>query len=149
DAVERDGDALRGADRRRDDEQVRARGADVAHELGDDLQRRLVARLARLRQAVPPFELDRAQIAQIAAHARLRRGIVLGAQQLDELSLTLDRMRFEQASNGSPALLLIDSSARHWRVGGVNKLAHIVHTMRKSARAIFARFLAYSRGAAA
>ena len=136
DVVESDRDALRRADLGHDHEQVRPRGADLAHELGDDLQRLRVANLGRLRQAVAVLHLRRAEIPEIPAHARLRGRKTFLAQQLHELGLAFDRVVLEQAGNSLTPLVLFEGSARHGK-RAMNKIAHIIRHMRKCARGGF------------
>src|SRR6185503_8184945 len=107
--------ALSCANRRDDHEQVRSRGANIAHELGDYLQLFLVASLGRLRERVAVLELRRAEIAQISADTRLRREVPFRAQQLDKLGLSIHRAFCEQASNSSTPLVLFEGCTWHWR----------------------------------
>lgn len=137
DPIERDGDALSGPDRGADDEQVRARRADIAHKLGNAVQHLVVAAERPLRQAVAVFQFRRPEVAQIAADARLRRDETFRAQQRHQLRLSADLMGLEQTRNGAPALVLLCGSAGHRGRRAARINLRIVYRPRANMQAVF------------
>src|SRR5690606_20296179 len=105
-------------------EQVRSRGAGVPDEVGDALEQLRVAVQRPFRQSVTVLQLRRAEIPEVTADARLRRHEPLRTQQLDQLRLAADLVRYEQPDDGPPALVLLGGGTRHRR-GALNKIAHI------------------------
>jgi len=105
-AIERERNALCRTDGGSNDQQVRAGGADLAQQ-GSDFGHLPVARLIDTREFVSPGCFDSAELAKIAAYARLRGDKPLGNQGIHDELLRSGRALAQQLPYCISALCLI------------------------------------------
>jgi hypothetical protein len=97
---------LRGADRGADDRQVRPRRRPA----GDEARQRaeIGGRAAEvLRRKVSFADLGDAQVAKVAADARLGRGESAPGEQVHQFGLAADAVLPQEGKNGLPAFVLL------------------------------------------
>ena len=130
-AIHGHGDALRGADRRLDDGKRGSGGVNLAHEAGEGVETAVDLCLDLRQQHVSIAGLDHAELAQVAADARLRGLVTQLVQEPHQVRLTADDLLAQDLDERCAPLDLLFGF-------GVHKSSRIVHKYARTVKLYFA-----------